>query len=434
MTLEEQAPPAAPQVTGGRLRGVADLRTFRALKNPHYRMLWLGMLFAFLTMNMQQVARSWLAYDLTGSARALALVAISWGAPMVIFSLPGGLAADRFEKKHVMMVSQLAGAVVAVIIALLVAFGVIEIWHLVVGGFIQGTGFAFNLPARQSVVRELVSDAELMNAVALNNAGMNLMRILGPSVAGLLIAVPNFGVQGVYFVMTGFYIAAALTLARLPRTRQQRLAREGAPAGRPGSPIGQMKAGLAYVASNADVRTLMLLAFVPILVGFPYQILLPVFAAGDGLDVGARGYGAMAAVIGVGALIGSLVIASLTEFHRRALLQAFMGVGFGVALLLLGLSPTLVVAVLPLLVLGFCADAYSSLNNTMLMMHTDPRYQGRVMSVYLMTFAAMPLGAAPVSALADIAGVRETFVGMGVIVGVFIGAVALLYPRYRRIT
>lgn len=434
MTLDEQAPPTTTHAPTGRLRVLSELQTFRALKNPHYRMLWVGMLFAFLTMNIQQVARSWLAYDLTGSARALALVAISWGAPMVIFSLPGGLAADRFEKKHVMMVSQLAGAVTALVIAVLVALDVIEIWHLIVGGFIQGTGFAFNLPARQSVVRELVSDSELMNAVALNNAGMNLMRILGPSVAGLLIAVPNFGVQGVYFLMTGFYIAAAVTLARLPKTRRERLVREGAPAGRPGSPVAQMKAGLAYVVGNADVRTLMVLAFVPILVGFPYQILLPVFAAGDGIDVGARGYGAMAATVGVGALIGSLVIASLTEFHRRALLQAFMGVGFGVALLLLGFSPTLFVAVIPLLVLGFCADAYSSLNNTMLMMHTDPKYQGRVMSVYLMTFAAMPLGAAPISALADIAGVRQTFVGMGVIVAGFIGAVALLYPRYRRIS
>jgi MFS family permease len=419
-------------------RGVAalvDLRTFTALHDRHYRMLWLGMLFAFMTMNMQQVARGWLAYELTGSAATLAIVAISWGAPMVVFSLPGGVAADRFEKKFVMMASQLAGAVAAVVIALLVAFDLIEIWHLVLAGVVQGTGFAFNLPARQAIIRELVPDDGLINAIALNNAGMNLMRIVGPSIAGLMIAAPGFGVKGVYFFMAGLYVAAAVILAQLPRTRAQRLAREGRSAEAPGSPLGQIRAGLAYIAGNAPVRTLIVLAFVPILIGFPYQILLPVMAESpDGLDIGARGLGAMWAIIGAGALTGSLVVASLGAFRRRALMQAFVGVALGLALLGLAGAPTLLVAIPALLVLGFAADSYSSLNSTMIMTNTDPRFHGRVMSVYLMTFAAMPIGAAPVSALADAIGVRETFAIMGAVVAGFVALVAVGYPRYRRIT
>ncbi len=424
----------APALSRGPLQRVSRLRTFQALHNPHYRMLWLGMLSAFLTMNMQQVARGWLAYELTGSARALALVAISWGAPMLLFSLPGGVAADRFEKKHVMMASQLAGAFVAVGVALLVAFDLIEIWHLVVAGLIQGTGFAFNLPARQAIIRELVSNGELMNAVALNNAGMNLMRIVGPSLAGILIATPTVGVEGVYFVMTGFYFLAAITLARLPRTRARRLAAEGRPAVERGSPLRQIRAGLAYVIANPNVRTLMALAFLPILIGFPYQILLPVMAGKEALDVGARGLGVMATAVGAGALVGSLVVASLGRFQRRALLQAFMGVGFGAGLAAFAGAPTLMLAIPALALVGFAADAYSSLNSTMIMTNTDPRFQGRVMSIYLMTFAAMPLGAAPLSGFADLIGVRETVLGMGIIVAAFIAAVGLLYPRYRHIT
>src|SRR5215211_5461171 len=301
-------------------------RTFAALSNRDYRLLWLGTLGSFTAMQMQQVARGYLAYELSGSAAVLGVVGLSSGLPMLVFSLFGGVIADRVAKRNLLLVTQAATGLVALATAVLVATDLITIWQLILLGVLQGVVFAFNMPARQAILAELVAPAEMMNAMALNNAGMNVTRIFGPALAGFLIAVPFVGPANVFYVMAACYQLAVLMLLRI-RPRY-------AGSGRPRAPMLQeFAAGLRYIAQHEVLGMLLVLGLVPIILGFPYQMLLPVFASEAVFDVGARGLGLMSAVTGAGALVGALVVATATGVRRRGRWQLAAGAAFGLGLL-----------------------------------------------------------------------------------------------------
>lgn len=431
-------------------------KTFSALQIPAYRLLWGSMLASFAGMQMQMVARGVLAYDIGGTSSAIAIVSLGWGIPMLFFSLVGGTLADRIDRRKLMMLSQLATATVALAVAILVHTGYIQLWHLFVTGLIQGVVFSFSGPARQAFIPEVVGEKELMNAIALNSAGMNLTRIGGPFLAGALIAVPWIDIQGVYYLQAGLNILALLLILAIPLARigadalseraerEERLRADGTERK---SMMQEMVDGLRYVVASPILLTLMAMALVPSLIGMSYQSFLPVFARdvfGDGVHRNAAGLGLMMTVSGIGALVGSLVVAAMADFPRRAQLQLYAGLGFGIFLAVFSLLGSYSGALVALIALGFMSSYFQALNATMVMTASDSQFYGRVMSVYMMTFSLMPLGTLPVGAIADtigtvalgpvnLIGIQATELGAGVILTLFILAVTVLNPAYRQI-
>ncbi|RIK46849.1 MAG: hypothetical protein DCC58_01860 [Chloroflexi bacterium] len=429
-TLREQtdievAPKRPPENRSPTPHVPAWKRPFLALDVPAFRNLWLGMLPGTMAMQMGMVTTGYVAYDISNSATAVGLVSTGWGIPMLLFGLVGGVVADRLPKRSILLATQTLIGVAAVLSAVLVLAGVIQVWHLIVIAGMQGLGFAFNMPARQAFVAQLVGREKLMNAVALNNAGMNFSRVVGPSIAGGLIGISVIGAGGVFVLMAAMYAFVVVSLLRIPQ--------RGAPLGeRRPSPLKSLGDGLRYVRGHAVVSTLLLLAFVPVMLGMPYQALMPVFAK-DVFHVGPGGLGVLMTANGIGALAGSLTIASLSGFRRRGLLQMGLGIVFGGSLAMFAFSPSFLLAVVALLLVGIASAGFQSLNSSLVMDHADPAYHGRVMSVYMLTFSAMPLAVVPAGLLADAFGAPAT-IGIGglCLLGI-IATIGLVHPTYRHI-
>jgi MFS family permease len=312
--------------------------------------------------------------------------------------------------------------------AVLVHTGVIQIWHLVVIGVFQGTVWAFNMPARQALLPELVGrDEQLMNALALNTGAMNATRVVAPALAGALIAVPWFGMTGVFYTVVALDTAVLFALVQLPLTG-------AATGGEEQRPMWEdMAVGIRYIRRHWALVVLLSMAFAVVLLGMSYQMLLPVFASDKVFDVGSFGYGTMNTFVGVGAILASLVMAYMSDYPHRATLQLILGVGFGIAILSLGLAPTFFVALAVLSFMGFMSTSYMTLNNTLIFAHTEREFTGRVMSVYMMTWSLQPFAILPITGAADAVGVRPVVVVVGIALATVVAGVALLYPGYRKI-
>ena len=398
--------------TAARLRAAA-LGWGPALRHRDYRLLFLSLLPGTLGLMMAMVAFGYVAYRISNSATLLALTTAGYGISMAILSPVAGMAADRYSRRTLLLVTQGTLGVSAAIAAVLIATGAVQIWQLMLVSILQGAAFAFNMPARQALIAELVPPDDLANAIALSNAGLNLNRILGPALAGALLSIPAIGPVGVFLLMAVLYGVVFVTLLRLP---------EGTRVGRaPRSGRGSALVGLRYVFERPALRRLMTLAALPVLFGMPYQSLMPA-TADRVFGVGAAGLGTLLAANGVGALAGSLVVAARTGrsaggadgIDQLRRLQLVAGVLLGGAVVAFAFNGLFLVA-LPLVALaGGSAAAYTSVNSTLLMHGSEREYHGRVMSVYMMAFSAMPLSAVPAAWVADQIGLPVTLAGCGV--------------------
>ena len=397
-----------------------------ALRHPGYRLLFFSLLPGTMGMMMAVVAFGFVAYAISGSATTLALVNLGWGIPMFLLSALAGEAADRFPRRNVLLVTQAVVGLSAVLAAVLIGTGLIQVWHLIAVTLIQGTAFAFNIPARQALIAELVPPADLANAVALYNAGVNFNRVAGPAIAGVLLTIPALGATGVFGLMAALYAVVIVALLRLP-TSVVTLD----PARAAESRFTRLSAGMRYVSAHPELKRLMLLAFLPLLFGMPYQALMPAVAA-EVFHVDAAGLGLLLTANGLGALAGSIVIAGVDGgTGTMARVQLVAGVVFGAGLLALGFTPIFGLALPLLALIGGASAAYTSINNTLLMSHTPPEYHGRVMGVYMMTFAAMPLSSLPAARVAEAIGLPFTLILSGalVAVAVIIGGSNTWKPR-----
>ncbi|MSQ28831.1 MAG: MFS transporter [Dehalococcoidia bacterium] len=420
-SLRTASPAAVPEAPAPR-RPAAAGRFLDPFKERDFTILWFSMLTGMTAMGMQMVAMGYLTYSIAGTATALGAVTVAWGVPQLLFCLVGGVVADRFPKRNLLVMSQGAMAIVALINTILVATGLIQIWHLAALGLVQGTVFAFNMPARQALVPAIVGLDRLANAVALNNAGMNLTRIVGPSLAGILIGIPAIGIAGVYMATAVLYLAGLLLLLKLPKDRGGR--------GQPmrGSMATQLTSGLRYIGGNPALQTLLMAAFAVVLLGMPYQSLLPLFAL-QVHNVGSEGLGLLSGVAGSGALAGFLVVAYVSASPRKDRILIASGAGFGLSLVLFALSPTYPLALVMMFLVGVLGNIYMALNNTLVMVNTDSSMHGRVMSVYMMTFALMPLSTLPMSMIADVIGAPYTIAGAGALAAVAVTATAMRSRR-----
>jgi MFS family permease len=400
-------------------------KPFLALQEHTFRRLWLAMLPGTVAMQMSTVTTGYVAYDISGSAAAIGIVALGATLPMLVFGLFGGVVADRVAKRRILVVSQSAIGIAALLYAALVLTGVVQIWHLCLVSAIEGIAFAFNMPARQAFVAQVISRERLTNAMGLHNAGSNFSRIVGPLLAGSLIALPRVGPGHAYLLVALLYAVVVGGLLRVPH--------DGAPVGTTRqSPLRALGDGLTYLRSNPVVSTLLLLAVAPMLLGMPYQQLMPVFAK-DVFDVGPRGLGLLLTVNGIGALIGALTIASITTFRRRGLLQMSLGITFGLTVALFAFGQSFGLALVVLLFVGFSWACFQALNSAMIVSNTEPGYTGRVMSVYLLTFSVMDIGAVIFGAFSDRFGAPVSVGVGGLLLAGVIAGVGVLHPSYRQI-
>ncbi len=417
--------PASGAAPANALARAVSLPMFASLSNRHFRTLWTSMLFFFTAMQMSFVAQGLLTYELAGTAKAIGLVSLAWGITQLPSSLIAGVAADRLPKRALIIFSQSIMAVTALITAVLAQTGAIQVWHIFVLALVNGAVFSFTVPARQAWIPELVGEGQLMNAVALNSAAFTFTGILGPALAAILIAVPKVDLAEIYFLMAGCFVVVVFMIMRIPggqpiANRERR------------HPLHELADGLRYVRRHPTLPYVLLMGFIPIVIAMPYRSFFPVFQERV-YHVDKDWVGVMGAVMAAGALVGALGVASLSNTSRRSTIQMAGGLAFGVGLVLLGAAPTLWLGLGALLFVGFASNGYWALNNTMVLSSTSPEYYGRVMSVYMISWAVSPFVAFPESALADAFGVQWLVAGVGVTLIVALLAIALFLPGQRRL-
>ena len=377
-----------------------------------------------MAMNMQMITRGWLVLRLENdSPLALVLVMVSFAAPMTVVSLVGGALADRFPKKNLIIVSQSGNAVMTFVLAMLDASG--EIWFgaVMIIGVINGSMMAINMPSRQAIISDIVPESKLMNAVALNNSAMNLTRIIGPAIAGFLIVFID--TSGVFYLISAIYVLSALSLLMVKTNSvQERSSKKSV-----GKDIFE---GLRYVWNDVHLRGLILMAFLPSLFGFTLFALLPVWAR-EALNVNSSDLGILMTMMGVGALIGTLGLAAVRKFDRRGILLLGLGVFWGITLVGLANSMIFPVAVPFLIIIGLVSSIYMSLNMTLTQLSATPEMRGRVMSIMMMTFGLMPIGALPFGTIAEYIGTANSLTISGILLSLLTLAFAFAYPAFKRI-
>ena len=393
-------------------------KAFFSLSIPAYRLYFGALLGQMAAMNMQVVARSWFMYELTGRASMLGTVALAGAVPMLTLSLFGGVLADRVKKKNVLVIGQLFSAFVALGIALSISFGAITWIHLIIASLLQGTIMSLMMPSRQALIHELVGEHSLMNAISLNAAAMNLLRLLAPAFAGFFIAL--WSIEGVYYMMCGLYFMGFFFASRLPvkETIQPLLKK---------SPLSELRDGLSYIRRDKIIFTLLILTLFSTILSMPYFFLLPVFAKDifiiNAEDMGwftslpliggliatlvesSARQGLLISTSGIGALVGSLILASMSN-RRRGLLLLLSLTLAGLSLVIFSLTGSFLIALLIFLPLGFGQAGRMALSNTLLQSYTDDAYRGRVMSVYMMEWGITFIGVFIVGVAADYIGVR----------------------------
>lgn len=402
------------------------LDTFGALqRHPNFRLYWTGALLSNVGTWMQTLAQSWLVYQLTGSALLLGTVNFLQGVPALFLSLLGGVLADRIERRLLMVATQTAQMVLAFLLAGLTFAGVVRVEHVMVIAFLSGLVNAINTPVRQGIISDLVPREDLQNAIAVNTAQFQTSQLLGPAIAGVVVA--RAGAAWAFFLNGLSFIAViiALLLLRLPPWK--------APA-RKSSLWQSAMEGIAFVFRHEVLGLLVLIAAVPAVFGRPtQQALLPVFADSV-LHVGAQGLGALMSATGAGALAGALIVASLSGFRRRGLLQLLTGSAYGVALVLFAASRSLTLSLALLFAGSACSMVFSSLNQTFLQSLAPDEMRGRVLSVLtLTTFGLMPLGSMVAGAAAQQWGASLVVGAGGAVCALFALGVLVTQPRHRNL-
>jgi MFS family permease len=355
----------------------------RALRHRNFQLFFSGQLISLIGTWMQSVAQSWLVYRLTGSALLLGSVGFASQIPVFLFSPLGGIAADHFNRRKIVIGTQVASMLLAFMLAGLTLWGKVQVWHVFVLAALLGVVNAFDIPGRQSFLVDMVGREDLMNAIALNSSMFNGARVVGPAIAGILVAR----------IGEGWCFFAKVTSAVRPTMA---------------SPFEHMMEGFRFVNRTAPIRALLLLLGLVSLVGMPYVVLMPIFADKI-LHGGARGLGVLMGATGVGALFGALTLAFREGVKGLGRWVALCCAGFGASLLVFALSHQFWVSVILLLPVGYTMMLQMACSNTLIQVMVPDKLRGRVMAVYSMMFMGMaPIGALLGGAIADHLGAQVT--------------------------
>jgi MFS family permease len=377
-----------------RVKGIGRV-TFAALAIPNYRRYIAGQSVSLIGTWMQMAAQSWLVLSITGSATALGLIVALQTLPVLLLAPYGGVIADRIDKRRLMVALQIAMGVQALILGVLTVTGSVRLWEIGVLAALLGLNNAFENPARQAFMLELVGGESLRNAVTLNSVLVNVARVIGPAVAGVLIATVG---EGPCFLLNAASFAAVVTsLVTLDRSAIH-------PSPPSGREPGQLREGLRYVRRTPELGVPLLMMGLAGALAYEFQVTLPVMAK-QGLHVGATGYGFMTAAMGVGAIVGGLFVATKGRTGLPTLVLAASA--FGVVLLLASVSPSLPTELFALALAGGASISFMSTGNSTLQLGAAPGMRGRVMALWFVAFqGSTPIGGPIVGWVMAQAGAR----------------------------
>jgi len=397
-------------------------RTFASLRYPNYRLWFGGQLASLVGTWMQSTAQGFLVYDLTHSPAYLGVVAFAAGVPAWLFSLYGGVVSDRMPRRTLLILTQTAMMVLALILALLTFTGWVQPWHIIVLAFLLGVATAFDAPARQSFVVEMVEREDLTNAIALNSTMFNSATVVGPAVAGITYAV--IGPAWCFMINGVSFLAVIAALARM------HLAPRAAPSGGAGALI-ELRRGLGYVRREATVRTLILVAGVVSFFGLGYVALMPAWAV-QVLGGNSATNGWMQSARGLGSLAGALMIASLGHFRWKGRLLTAGTLALPVLLILFSLVRSTPVALLVLMAAGWAFMSLFNMLNTLIQSIVPDDLRGRVLSIYSLSFFGLvPLGSLLAGSAASLVGEPLTVLASGVVLLLFGVALWFRVPHLR---
>jgi MFS family permease len=402
--------------------GRSRLQTFSSLRHLDFRYLCASTFMMSAGQWIQQVTLGWLVYELTGSSMLLGVLNGLRALPFLVTGPMAGVAADRMDRKKLLLRTQWVLILTAVIMGVAVASPLLHVWHIFVFTLITGIAWTFSEPVRQSMIPSVVPKAELANAIALNSGGFNLMKITGPALGGAMIAL--FGAAGNFFVQAVAYVGVLVMIywMRVPPTPAE---------ARRSSALSNLKEGFAYVGSTPAVLALMTLAYVPRIFAVPYQTLMPVFQK-DVLGVGPEGLGLLMAAPGLGAVLAVLMLASWgNRLKRQGLFLVASIIVLGLFLILFSQITSFPLALLSLVAVGIFQMLFLASTSTLLQLIVPDQLRGRVMSLYMLDRGFMPAGALFAGVAAHFIGAPLTVATMGAIVIILALMVAWWVPAIR---
>jgi MFS family permease len=404
-----------------------NIRTFSSLQNPVFRLYYMGMIGQWSSMNMQGVARSLLIYRISRSGAILGLAALANAIPTIICSLYGGALADRLQKKDILLFSMIGSMLFSLVVAFALTTGYLSIdkpgswWILVVTATIQGAIMGLMMPSRQAIVAEIVDREQLMNAVSLNTMGMNTFRVLAPAGTGFLIEAFDF--SSAYYISGALYGLAAICMFIMPKTMQKYS--EGANA------FADIVDGVRYIRREKTMLLVVVATLFVMICGIPFMQLMPMITE-DILDVGEVGLGILLSVSGVGAIVGSLIMASLPN-RKRGAIMLVGGIIMGLALAVFGFSHWWTVSIIAVIFVGLGQAGHRTSGNTLAQHYTEPEYRGRVMSFIMMGIGFSSLGTFLAGTLSEAIGIQWSIAGLAILLVIASAVLLTFTPRLRRL-
>lgn len=394
---------------------------FRSLSNRNFRFLWFGQLLSATAMHADMVARSWLVWDLTGSSTSVASVLVARAVPMLILGLIGGVAADRFDRRKLLMIIQVWTLLMHIVMAVLLLAGVIELWHVYVLAFGLGAGMAMNQPVRTSIIPNLVDKKNMMNAMSLNSIAINSTRLIGPALIALLIAVTDVGWAYVWAAGAFVLVIILTTKIEIPHIA----VKDGR-----GNPVHQLIEGFVFIGQHRSILALVLLGLGPLAIGFSHQVLLPQLVEEQyGYGIGLMGV--LTSVGAIGGLAGGLFIASRNDVSYKGKLMLFSAGSYGLALLGFAGASYLWMAFPLIIWIGASQTLFRAGNSATLMEIAPDRLRGRIISATLLDTALSPAAGIAAGFVADQYGVSA---GYMLLSAGCLGVVALtlaIYPKIK---
>src|SRR6266852_5088232 len=396
ITADPQPPEnPAPAANGQRRTGTL----FRALKHRNFQLFFGGQIISLVGTWMQTVAEAWLVYRLTGSSALLGVLGFVSQIPIFLFAPLAGLAADRWSRRRVVIATQTASMLLAFTLAALTLTGRIRVWEIICLATLLGTVNAFDVPARQSFLIEMVGREDLLNAIALNSSMFNGARVAGPAIAGILVAVLG---EGYCFLLNGISYLAVIAGLFMMRIEKSRPLHDGA------APLEKLREGFRFARRTKPIRALLLLLGVVSFMALPFSVLIPIFAVRI-LHGGASAYGWLMGAVGFGAMFGALAIAMRQQLRGMGNVVAYSAAGLGVSLVFFSESRWFLLSFVMLVFCGFTMMMQFTATNTLIQAMVPEQLRGRVMSLYAMMFLGMtPLGSLAAGALADRIGAPIT--------------------------
>ncbi|MSQ40485.1 MAG: MFS transporter [Dehalococcoidia bacterium] len=392
------------------------VRPFHTLEYRDFRLLWFGNLANSSIMWMEIVTRNWLMWEITGSLLGVGTINFVRWLPSMVLALPAGVLTDRVDRKALLVGSQALILVLYALLAFLAWTDVLGLWHLYTIFALLGTASTFSQPARQSLVAQSVPKEELTNAISLQQLAFNGTRLGGPVLSGLIMA--EWGSTPVFALLAlGSAVSVAVTVnLRLPSTALPAVT----------SPFASAVEGLKYVWGASVLRLLVVLSFLVMFLALPFSTLLPGFAQ-EVFGMGAGGFGVMMSASGAGALLATLLLASV-NVQRPIAVTVLSAILFGAVLIWFAYTPWLAAALVVLGISGVMNGVYGILSNSMLLSQSDPSYHGRLMSLFMLNHSFMPIGALPAGWIADRFGPSAAMALMGVALIVAVALVAAAHP------